>query len=462
MRFCLSVLLASMFVFSCGAAENEQWEAGVAKVNITPSHFMWMSGYGGRTVPADGKLTDIWAKALVLRDPAGREAVLITADLIGIGAESTEVIAAALQKNHGLGRDQFAIATSHTHTGPALSDNLVPLHYLRAPDAEAARIAQYTVQLRTMLIDVVAAAYKTMQPVSLTWGNGNCTVAVNRRNNTEASVPQLRIEGKLKGPFDHDVPVLAIRDADFKLKTVVFGYACHSTVLSFTQWSGDYPGFAQIALEETNPGVTAMFWAGCGADQNPLPRRTVELAKSYGSRLAIAVNSVLQGRMQKVVGTLQTQYREIQGRTAAPITQKELETIQRDGNQYEKPFAQYLLKQLDGKNGLPQTYSYPIQTWHLGNSVQWIFLGGEVVIDYAIKIKQGPQPTSPYRSPAIWVAGYSNDVMAYIPSLRVLREGGYEGGGSNTYYGFPALWHEEFESQILTEVRRQMDSSINP
>ncbi|MBT6847328.1 MAG: hypothetical protein HOA14_07915, partial [Planctomycetaceae bacterium] len=101
MRFCLAILLASMFVFSCGATDNAEWEAGVAKVKITPSHFMWMSGYGGRTVPADGKLTDIWAKALVLRDPNGREAVLITADLIGIGVESTKVIAAALQKNHG-------------------------------------------------------------------------------------------------------------------------------------------------------------------------------------------------------------------------------------------------------------------------------------------------------------------------------------------------------------------------
>lgn len=456
MRFCLSILLASIFVFSCGATENTQWKAGVAKVKITPSHFMWMSGYGGRTVPADGKLTDIWAKALVLRDPTGREAVLITADLIGIGAESTQVIAAALQKNHGLARSQFAIATSHTHTGPALSDNLVPLHYLRAPADEAARIAQYTLQLRSMLIEVVAAAYKTIQPVSLTWGNGNCTVAVNRRNNTEANVPQLRIAGELKGPFDHDVPVLAVRDANFKLKTVVFGYACHSTVLSFTKWSGDYPGFAQAALEEINPGVTAMFWAGCGADQNPLPRRTVELAQTYGHRLATAVDSVLQGRMQKVVGSLRTQYREIQGRTAVPNTPTELKSIRRDGNQYEKPYAQYLLNQLDNNNALPQTYAYPIQTWHLGNNVQWIFLGGEVVVDYAITIKQGAQPTSPYRNPAIWVAGYSNDVMAYIPSLRVLREGGYEGGGSNTYYGFPALWHEEFESQILTEVRQQM------
>ena len=458
MRYGFRFLLMSLFCVSTIAATEPQWEAGVARVNITPEHFMWMSGYGGRTVPADGKLTDIWVKSLVLRDQAGHEAVWITADLIGIGAQSTREIAAALKEKHGLQRKQIAIATSHTHTGPALSDNLVPLHYLRAPEAEAARIAEYTLRLRTMMVDVVGEAYKTMQPAYLTWGSGQCTVAVNRRNNSEPQVSQLRLEGKLKGPFDHDVPVLAIRNSNLQLRTVVFGYACHSTVLSFTKWSGDYPGFAQASLEKSNPGTTAMFWAGCGADQNPLPRKTVELAQQYGGRLALAVDSVLQGRMLSVEGELRTNYREINGRTDTPKTRTELEQVQLEGNQYEKPYAEYLLDQLGGQQMLPTTYSYPIQTWHLGNVVKVVFLGGEVVVDYAIKIKQGSKPTSPYRDRSIWVAGYSNDVMAYIPSLRVLKEGGYEGGESNTYYGFPALWHEEFESQILTEVRKQLDS----
>ncbi len=454
----LSLLSCLIFGWAGLVAAEPAWEAGVARVKLTPDHFMWMSGYGGRTVPADGKLTDIWAKALVLRDQTGQEAVLITADLIGIGAASTKQITAELRKRHGLERSQIAIATSHTHTGPALSDNLVPLHYLRAPEEEAARIQRYTERLRVMLVDVVSEAYKTMQPVYVTWGNGNCTVAVNRRNNSESEVPRLRLEGKLEGPFDHDVPVLAIRNSDLQLRVVVYGYACHSTVLSFTKWSGDYPGFSQEALEKQHPGLTAMFWAGCGADQNPLPRRTVELAQQYGTRLARSVDSVLQGRMQSVAGVMKIRYREINGRTDQPKTRQELEQVRQQGNQYERPYAQYLLDQLGQQQTLPETYSYPIQTWQLGDAVKWVFLGGEVVVDYAIKIKQGTEPTSPYRDPSIWVAGYSNDVMAYIPSLRVLREGGYEGGGSNTYYGFPALWHEELESQILTEVRKQLDS----
>ena len=120
----------------------------------------------------------------------------------------------------------------------------------------------------------------------------------------------LREQGLLNGPVDHDVPVLSVRAGD-KLKAVLFGYACHATVLDIYQWTGDHPGFAMLAVEEQHPGTQAMFWAGCGADQNPLPRRTVELAQKYGSQLAHAVADVLDGAMRPISGDLKTAYAEI-------------------------------------------------------------------------------------------------------------------------------------------------------
>src|SRR5437879_5007635 len=59
-----------------------RWKAGAAKIAITPEHAMWMSGYAARTRPAEGKLHDLWAKALILEDPSGRRAVLVTMDLV--------------------------------------------------------------------------------------------------------------------------------------------------------------------------------------------------------------------------------------------------------------------------------------------------------------------------------------------------------------------------------------------
>ena len=85
---------------------------------------------------------------------------------------------------------------------------------------------------------------------------------------------------------------------------------------------------------------------------------------------------------------------------------------------------QDMLRKIEEKGGLEDAYPYPIGLWTLGGAVEFFHLGGEVVVDYALRLKRER------RGPATWVAGYAHDVMAYIPSRRVLAEGGYEGGGA--------------------------------
>ncbi len=355
------------------------WRAGAAKVNITPAELMWMSGYAGRTKPAEGKLTDLWAKALVLEDPSGRRAVLVT------------------------------------------------------------------------MVRVVGDALKQLAPAELSWGIGKTTFAVNRRTNKEADVPKLRASGLLKGPVDHDVPVLAVRAPKGELRAVVFGYACHATVLSFYQWSGDYPGFAQIELEKAHPGMVALFWAGCGADQNPLPRRTVGLAEEYGRKLAGAVEDMLAAPLTPLGdGKLGVAYAEIDLPFADLPSREQLVKDSLSKSKYEAARAKLLLKQMAEKGSLRGTYPYPVQVWQMGPELTWVALGGEVVVDYALRLKQeiGPGKT--------WIAGYCNDVMAYIPSLRVLKEGGYEGGGAMVYYGLPTVWGPRIEELIVAAVHRQV------
>jgi len=191
-------------------------------------------------------------------------------------------------------------------------------------------------------------------------------------------VPQLRQQGMLKGPFDHDVPVLAVRDLEGQLQTVVFGYACHATVLSFYKWSGDYPGFAQMALEKSHPGVEAMFFAGCGADQNPLPRRTVELAQSYGNRLAAAVEETLAGTLRPVQGTLGTHYREVPLPLDTLPSIDDIKANLKSKSSYEAARARWLLRDIEAGQPLQQYYPYPIGTWKIGDTVAFVILGGEV------------------------------------------------------------------------------------
>lgn len=428
------------------------WKAGVAKVNITPENYMWMAGYASRDHQAEGKLTDLWAKALVLEDAAGTKALLITLDLIGIDRPLSQSICERLQQKNGLSREQIAINCSHTHTGPVVARNLRPMHYLMLPDEQKKLIDEYASTLEQKILAAVDEAFGTLAPCQVAWGSGVATFATNRRTNKEAQVPELRSRGQLKGPVDHDVPVLAIRDPEGKLQAVAFGYACHATVLSTYQWSGDYPGFAQQELERLHPEAVALFWAGCGGDQNPLPRRTVELAEQYGRTLATSVEAVLAAPMAPVAATLSTSYKEIDLPFGKLPTRDELLRDKQSKDKYVVARATMLLQQLEEGEELKPTYPYPLSVWKLGDEVQWLFLGGEVVIDYALRLK------AELRDRKTWVAGYSHDVLAYIPSRRVLLEGGYEGGGAMVYYGLPAPWSPEVEERIIAEVHRQVQS----
>jgi neutral ceramidase len=374
----------------------------------------------------------------------------VTLDLVGIDRELALGIRAGIAEKHKLVGGQVALNCSHTHSGPVVARNLRPMHFYALPKEQQELVAKYADRLQAAVADVVGQAIANLAPASLAWRSGRTDFAVNRRNNQEASVPMLREEGKLVGPVDHDVPVLAVKNAAGKLIAVAFGYACHATVLDGYAWSGDYPGYAQIGVEAAHPDCIALFWAGCGADQNPIPRRQVELAEKYGQQLAGTVNEILQQELTSIPPQLAMSYTEIALPLASVPSREELEAQTKDANKYIVMRAKMLLEDLDAGQAVPASYPYPIGRWRLGTDIDWVFLGGEVVVDYPIRLK------SERSGPKTWVAGYTNDVMAYIPSRRVLREGGYEGGGAMVYYGLPSPWTDEVETLIVEEVNRQL------
>jgi hypothetical protein len=421
------------------------WQAGTARVAITPRQPMWMSGYAARTKPSEGAVHDLWAKALAIRDPDGRTALLVALDVVGIDGELSKRIREALQQRHGLARDRIVLACSHTHCGPVVGTNLITMY--RIDDAERRRIAEYTKWLEGAVADAAAQALDHLGEAQLSWGTGRCEFAVNRRANREADVPRLRQRLALQGPDDHDVPVLRVSRPDGSLMSVVFGYACHCTVLDFDKFCGDYAGFAQAEIESRHPGATALFVAGCGADQNPIPRRSLELARRYGKQLADDVQSVLAGPMRRIQGGIATAYEEIPLAFDPLPSREQLERDARASNFPIASRARHLLEVLRSRGRLEPTYPYPVEAWRL-DGLTWIFLGGEVVVDYSLRLKRN------LGSSQTWVSAYCNDVMAYIPSLRVRREGGYEGATAMIYYGQPSPWSEAVEEAIVEAVGR--------
>jgi len=230
----------------------------------------------------------------------------------------------------------------------------------------------------------------------------------------------------------------------------LFGYACHNTTLTaqFYQLSGDYSGVAQKEVENAHPGATAMFLELCGADQNPNPRSKLELAEQHGKALGAEVKRVLATPLAKVEGPVKGAY-QIVDLAFAHHTRSTFEAQPHDSNKFRVRNAKAMLKKYE--SGQPiRTYPYPVQAIAIGKDFTLAALGGEVVVDYALRLKKT------YGAQGLVVAGHSHDVMAYTPSALVLKEGGYEANDSMVYYGQPGPWRDDVEDRVFSALDKVM------
>lgn len=449
LKYTWIVLLFNIAILSFDTLAQSGWKAGTAKTNITPKENMWMAGFAARTKPADGALHDLWLKALALEDQNGYRSILITSDIIGFFKNISDDIRDQIAKKHGLTKAQIILNSSHTHSGPVLENASLDIIYL-VSGADRAKVTDYTAKLKKEVIALADKAFENLEPATLEAGNGATRFQVNRRNN---DVKTLHMVSELNGPQDYAVPVIKITSGNSKIKAIVFGYACHPTVLNGYQWSGDYPGFAQIELEKNYPGTMAMFFQGAGGDQNALPRNTVPLARQYGKQLAAAVNQVLEEQMRSLSPVLSTAYNEVDLEFSKTPDQNDLKKTIASSSGYVKVWAETMLKKVENGIVFPKTYPYPVQAWKLGDQYL-LSLGGEITIEYSIKLKK-------IFGTETFVMGYSNDVMSYIPSLTVLKEGGYEGNTSQMAFGLHTTWQPSIESKIIeTAIKTGREAGI--
>jgi hypothetical protein len=442
---CLSLLILVSGLTDSALAEGN-WKAGVARAVITPEKSVWLAGYGSKRAP-DGKLHDLWMKALALEDTSGHRVVLVTSDFQGVPKVMSDRVFEQLDRKLNLKRHQVMLTFSHNHCGPRLGDDLVD--YYPIDEEQVKLIDEYTSKMVVKCVAMVEESLTKLAPARLQQGEGKTTFAVNRRENREAEVPELLAKGvPLKGPVDHTVPVMTVTRPDGKLEAVLFGYACHPTTLSFTTWCGDYPGFAQLEIEQQHPGATAMFVNTCGGDQNPLPRRSVELCQRYGHMLSVAVEDVLKQDLEPISPRLRTAFEYVALPYLKVVEREELVAWQDDGNAIKKRWAARLLKRLLDGEKFSNSYPYPLHAWQLGDEMLVIGMGAETVVDYALRFKKE-------FGPGTWVCGYADDMIAYIPSRRVWEEGGYEGGSRLYEYGRPALrWGGDTETIIAQSVHK--------
>lgn len=436
----MKIWLSLLVVFASSAVAATEWKAGFATAKITPERPVLLAGYAARKTPFTHVEDDLFAKALVLEDATGKRAAIITADLIGFAAAVAEPVCRRIGERTGLPRERIVLNASHTHTGPALSHTDDPADAVASQDVK--NTIAYTRQLQDTLVDLVTRAMADLAPASLSWGHGVAHFAMNRREFTSRGV---RLGVNPRGLADRSVPVLRIDGGDGKPRAVLFGYACHNTTLSQTDFmvSPDYAGYAQRHIQEHGGVGHAMFLSGCGAAANPYPRGTIPIAREHGAALGGEVMRVVQTKLQPVRGPLTC----VLAPANLPLRQtprSELERLVAKGNVREKANAGRMLQSLDRGEPQPSSYAAPIAVWQFGRDLTWVALSGEVVADYVPLIERAVGPLQ------LWVSSYSNDYFGYVPSARMLAEGGYETLGLFRANG---IFTPEVESTLVDKVR---------
>jgi hypothetical protein len=439
--FLVSAILA--LATPCGATVLE-WKIGLAEAKITPERPVSLAGYASRNHPFEKVTTDLYAKAMSFEDRDGHVGVIVTTDLIGLTAAIAEPICERLASKTGLKREQILFSSSHIHTGPSLSLNPKEREGTATSD-EAQRTVEYTRWLQDRLVEVVERSLEKREPAKLSWGGGVANFVMNRRESTPGGV----ILGvNPRGPADRTVPVLRIDGSDGKPRAVLFGAATHNTTLTDKCYEvcGDYAGFAQSYVQEKYPGVQAMFMLGLAGDSNPYPRGTMDLSREHGAALGKEVCRVLETKLQPVRGPIKIAFGHADLPLQDPPPREELEKQAARKGPIQSWVAQQMLAIFDRGEKLPTHYRCPIALWQFNDDLTLVALSGEVVVDYVMFLEKALGPNR------LWLAAYCNDVFGYLPSARVLSEGGYETRG--LYTGGIGVFSPKAQDVLVEEVRK--------
>jgi hypothetical protein len=416
---------------------------------VTPDASTWLAGYAVRREPSKGKISDLRVEALALEDEAGNRLVIASMDIIAITKIVADPVIERVQREAGLSRERLILSATHTHYGPEFRPDKAV--FFKIPPEYRAKIVPTAKMLVDALVEVIKRAQMAIRPARLFARQTTAGFAHNRRRDGARGGNPSK-----EDTLDQDVPVLDVVDAATgQRRAIVFGYACHNTTIppEDGRYCADWAGFAKEQLERAHPGATALFMTGCGADQNPEPRGSIELARQYGKELADAVEQSLAGPGREITGLMRIAMEDVP-LALEPVTREGIGAMldaKDDPPQQVK--GKFLLEQLERGEPFITSYPAPLQVVRFGDALLMIVMSGETVVDWSLKFKRQFQRDGRM----VWVAGYCNDMYGYIPTRRIQAEGGYEGGRATLWSWVPSPWMDDVEDRITEAVDQLVD-----
>lgn len=371
-------------------SDDFEWRVGTATENLTPDadEPHELIGLAERDGSMDGIDHDIYTRAVALEDCTGRRLVVVAFELLSVPEPLREFLETECAQRWGLEPEALILNPSHNHYGPDYFKNI-----------EDDLVSSYREFVEEALLEAIGGALDDLEPASLSYHATRCAIAINRRRPTEE---RFHFDPHPDGPVDHDLPVMTAELGDGTTKAILFGYACHPTVATgFNELNGDWPGYAMELLEAAYPEATAAFLIGGAGDQRAYPQGSLEYVKRHARTVATAVERALDTESSPVRGPLKLAADEIGLNVESPVENDEGREIGREVTGHRP---------------------YSMQAIGFGTDLTMLSLSGEVVADTAVRLKET------LASP-LWVAGYANRA-GYIPTRRILAEGGYEAWSS--------------------------------
>jgi hypothetical protein len=425
----------------------ERWHAGYAEADITPAPGEAMLAGFGRGRQVQGTLAPLRAQALALRDGSGRRALLVAADVLGFGRDSVDALRHKIEKAHGIPASAVCFAASHTHWGPAIN--------FRTNFAIGGLNVWYLARLEEMLLKLADRALKDLAPADLAYGACDVQIGMCRRLPNDRGV--FGWGPNPEGSYDEHTPVLRITRGQSPRQLVLVGHACHPTSTGLSdKWSPDYPGALRRKLESALDNCRALFVMGCGGDAKVVFRdqatgkyefaASPEQSDAAGLKLAEHVLAYLRkGELSPLEAELET--RLVAGALSLqpPRSRAQIEEMAFHGN--PRATSTWWARQSLAYPDSRRQQRYEVQAWRLGD-LTVVALEGEVCADWGALTRA----LAPTRH-AMTIA-YANEVPGYIPTARIIREGGYEGDTSHTAYFLPAPFEPKMETELTTLVQR--------
>lgn len=424
------------------------WKAGYAEADITPKpgQPVMPAGFGESRI-MEGTESPLLAQALVLEDAGSRRAILFTSDLLGFGRITIDAVRHKIQSKHGIPAENVCFTASHTHWGPAVNYRTGS----RIGDVNV----WYLSFLETTLLELADKALQNLAPAEIAYGSCDVQIGMCRRLPSDRGI-QWAVNPA--GSYDLHTPILRVRREGSPRQVVLVGHACHPTSMGkLSQWSADYPGAMRRKMQEDLEDCRAMFVNGCGADakvvyQDPATGKyefAASLDKSHqaGEKLAEAVLARMSGDqpLEPLNAKLSTTLVRGSLSLQAVPSHEEIRKLAVEGslNSHVTWWARKNLAFPDQR----REFDYAVQSWQLGD-LTIVALEGEVCADWGAFARSLPATKH------AMTIGYANEVSSYIPTARIIQEGGYEGDLSHKVYLLPSRFEPKMEVELSALIRR--------